>query len=79
MVEPSTVNRVVVGSSPTQRVWKVSLVVEHSTDNREVNGSSPLSSIKYRPAGQAVKTRPFHGRNMGSNPVRVILRDIAKR
>ena len=25
-----------------------------------------------RPVGQAVKTRPFHGCNMGSIPVRVI-------
>ena len=26
----------------------------------------------FRPVGQAVKTPPFHGGNMGSNPVRVI-------
>ena len=33
-----------------------------------------LSEILYsmRPVGQAVKTRPFHGCNMGSIPVRVI-------
>ena len=31
------------------------------------------SDIRYhnRPVGQAVKTRPFHGCNMGSSPVRV--------
>ena len=28
-------------------------------------------SAKIRPVGQVVKTRPFHGCNMGSNPVRV--------
>ena len=32
-------------------------------------GSSPISAT--RPVGQAVKTRPFHGCNMGSIPVRV--------
>ena len=26
---------------------------------------------KFWPVGQEVKTRPFHGRNMGSIPVRV--------
>ena len=26
-----------------------------------------------RPVGQVVKTPPFHGGNMGSNPVRVII------
>ena len=31
---------------------------------------NPLDSQK-RPVGQVVKTRPFHGCNMGSNPVRV--------
>ena len=41
-------------------------------------GSYPVgrwfkSDIRYhkRPVGQAVKTRPFHGCNMGSIPVRV--------
>ena len=40
-------------------------------------GSSPISatnlsqSVGMRPVGQAVKTRPFHGCNMGSIPVRV--------
>ena len=32
-------------------------------------GSSPIPAT--RPVGQAVKTRPFHGCNMGSIPVRV--------
>ncbi len=30
-----------------------------------------LVYIKIRPVGQAVKTPPFHGGNMGSSPVRV--------
>ena len=41
-------------------------------------GSSPISATifrptgrEFRPVGQAVKTRPFHGCNMGSIPVRV--------
>ena len=33
-------------------------------------GSSPIPAT-IRPVGQAVKTRPFHGCNMGSIPVRV--------
>ena len=37
---------------------------------QRVTGSSPVSSIW--PVGQVVKTPPFHGGNMGSNPVRVI-------
>ena len=34
------------------------------------------SDIRYhsRPVGQAVKTRPFHGCNMGSIPVRVTMK-----
>ena len=36
---------------------------------QRVTGSSPVSSIW--PVGQVVKTPPFHGGNMGSNPVRV--------
>ena len=35
-------------------------------------GSNPLLSVlKLWPVGQVVKTPPFHGGNMGSNPVRV--------
>ena len=34
-----------------------------------ISGESPFSKI--RPVGQVVKTRPFHGCNMGSSPVRV--------
>ena len=35
-------------------------------------------SGKARPVGQVVKTRPFHGCNMGSNPVRVTKRDVQR-
>ena len=35
-------------------------------------GSNPSFSVIFRPVGQVVKTLPFHGSNMGSNPVRVI-------
>ena len=33
-------------------------------------GSNPATSTT--PVGQVVKTLPFHGSNMGSNPIRVI-------
>ena len=37
-------------------------------------GRAPrLSRRTPRPVGQVVKTRPFHGCNMGSNPVRVTI------
>ena len=36
-------------------------------------GSSPISAP--RRVGQAVKTRPFHGCNMGSIPVRVTIKN----
>ena len=50
-----------------------SSMVEHSAVNRGVVGSSPTRGANLiRPHGQAVKTSPFHGGNMGSNPVGVI-------
>ena len=56
--------------------------LEHSVHTRSVTGSSPVAATMIRrrhvtspgssrPVGQVVKTRPFHGCNMGSNPVRV--------
>ena len=33
------------------------------------------SKLIERPVGQAVKTPPFHGGNMGSSPVRVTKKD----
>ena len=39
-------------------------------ETRERLAGHPLSKQR-RPVGQVVKTRPFHGCNMGSNPVRV--------
>ena len=61
-------------------------MVEHSAVNRRVVGSSPTRGVSgnrsflygkehaTRPLGQAVKTPPFHGGNMGSNPVGVIFK-----
>ena len=56
-------------------------VVEHLTFNQVVRGSSPrwLTNLLGRkspstdlwPRGQAVKTSPFHGGDMGSIPVGV--------
>ena len=36
-----------------------------------VTGSNPVTATIIRPVGQVVKTPPFHGGIMGSNPVRV--------
>ena len=57
-------------------------VVEHLTFNQVVRGSSPRwltnftracksPSTDFWPRGQAVKTSPFHGGDMGSIPVGV--------
>ena len=45
--------------------------VERMTVNHDVVGSSPTGGAKVWPLGQVVKTPPFHGDNMGSNPVGV--------
>ena len=46
-------------------------VVEHLTFNQVVPRSSRGWLTKLRPRGQAVKTSPFHGGDMGSIPVGV--------
>ena len=46
--------------------------VEHLTVNQAVTGSSPVRGARWR-VGQAVKTPPFHGGFMGSNPIRVTI------
>ena len=59
-----------------QKFGPLAQVVEHLTFNQVVPRSSrgwltiDFKSIK-RPVGQAVKTSPFHGVDMGSIPVRV--------
>ena len=45
--------------------------VERMTVNHDVVGSSPTRGANLWPLGQVVKTPPFHGDNMGSNPVGV--------
>ena len=50
--------------------------VEHAAVNRAVVGSSPTRGVWL--LGQVVKTPPFHGGNMGSNPVRVINGGLAQ-
>ena len=47
----------------------IAQLVEHSVHTRSVICSSQIAAT--RPVGQAVKTPPFHGGNMGSIPVRV--------
>ena len=78
LVEHSTVNRVVTGSSPVRgAIWRGVRVGRRSTIGNRVGATSvsrvriPLSAI-VRPVGQGVKTPPFHGGNRGSNPLRVI-------
>ena len=48
-------------------------MVEYPVHTRPVTCSSQVAAT--RPVGQAVKTPPFHGGNMGSIPVRVTKRD----
>ena len=43
-----------------------------------MTSSLPHPSTGLWPVGQVVKTRPFHGCNMGSNPVRVTTSAIRK-
>ena len=47
----------------------IAQLVEHSVHTRSVICSSQIAAT--RPVGQVVKTPPFHGGNMGPNPVRV--------
>ena len=47
----------------------VTQLVEYPVHTRSVTCSSQVAAT--RPVGQAVKTPPFHGGNMGSIPVRV--------
>ncbi len=54
------------------KVFLNSSAVEHSAVNRTVAGSNPAWGVFLWLVGQVVKTRPFHGCNRGSNPLRVI-------
>ena len=47
----------------------VTQLVEYPVHTRYVTCSNQVAAT--RPVGQAVKTPPFHGGNMGSIPVRV--------
>jgi hypothetical protein len=55
---------------------RIAQEVEQRTENPRVGGSNPppgtISNSIYKwPLGQAVKTPPFHGGNMGSIPIGV--------
>ena len=63
VLEPTT-------ESVTFKYSSLAQLAEHAAVNRVVVGSSPTGGAKW-PVGQAVKTPPFRGGNMGSNPVRV--------
>ena len=77
LVEHLTVNQGVDGSSPPTGVNMESCPSwpkEHDWKSCKrvitcFKGSNPSFSVW--PVGQVVKTPPFHGGNMGSNPVRV--------
>ena len=51
----------------------VTQLVEYPVHTRYVTCSNQVAAT--RPVGQAVKTPPFHGGNMGSIPVRVTKKD----
>ena len=79
-LERRPVTAEVVGSNPIRVVYPQGYILiseygilaqlgEHLPYKQRVTGSSPVSSIW--PVGQVVKTPPFHGGNMGSNPVGV--------
>ena len=55
--------------SETKQHGGVTQLVEYPVHTRPVTCSSQVAAT--RPVGQAVKTPPFHGGNMGSIPVRV--------
>ena len=86
MVEQSTVNRLVVGSSPTfgailgelsewpkEHDWKSCRRVKLSQGFKSLALRQISFLKKVWPLGQAVKTPPFHGGNTGSNPVGVTI------
>ena len=56
------------------RYGGIAQLVEHSVHTRSVICSSQIAAT--RPVGQAVKTPPFHGGNMGSIPVRVTIENF---
>ena len=55
----------------------VTQLVEYPVHTRSVTCSSQVAAT--RPVGQAVKTPPFHGGNMGSIPVRVTKKDTTQK
>ena len=52
----------------------VTQLVEYPVHTRYVTCSNQVAAT--RPVGQAVKTPPFHGGNMGSIPVRVTKKEV---
>ena len=55
----------------------VTQLVEYPVHTRYVTCSNQVAAT--RPVGQAVKTPPFHGGNMGSIPVRVTKKERSNR
>ena len=46
--------------------------------HRRYHDNNTEFSFYIRPVGQAVKTPPFHGGNMGSSPVRVTSKNLKR-
>ena len=62
-----------ISALPISTNGGVTQLVEYPVHTRSVTCSSQVAAT--RPVGQAVKTPPFHGGNMGSIPVRVTKKD----
>ena len=66
----------IIGNRRASAYSSIAQSVEHAAVNRAVVGSSPTRGVWL--LGQVVKTPPFHGGNMGSNPVGVTRGVVAK-
>ena len=86
-LERRPVTAEVVGSNPIRVVYPQGYILiseygilaqlgEHLPYKQRVTGSSPTRGVWL--LGQVVKTPPFHGGNMGSNPVGVTCGVVAK-
>ena len=64
------ITKLISGYCRSARIYGgVTQLVEYPVHTRYVTCSNQVAAT--RPVGQAVKTPPFHGGNMGSIPVRV--------
>ena len=64
----------VSGNRKQNKYGGITQLVEYPVHTRYVICSNQIAAT--RPVGQAVKTPPFHGGNMGSIPVRVTKKNL---